>query len=383
MDRVLSINSDSVTAEAGALYVDVAEELEKLGLQFHVNTEIGNLSLGSAACAGTKDASMPGEFGQVHSYVTGVKMVLPSGQLLEVDDRQPEMMRMVRSSYGLLGIIYEVTLRVRPIQNLAVYHQTFSLKDFVQQLPDLVKRNESIMMYLFPFEDVITVEFRKYVPGDAAGPDRHVWGLRNLMWKTVGPRFCHEVTNDIEDPKLRYAVIDNFNYGMRLSLEHLSSDRTRAADQIIRYPAVSDSGRYTFSLWAFPEERYPRVLQEYFEFCREYYEQTGYRCNTLNVGYRIAKDASALFSYSIDGTVMTLDPVSTGNPGWYEFLDAYNEFSSSRGGIPLFNQTLGISRAQAAKAFGNRLTEFENERRRCDPDGRFLNPDFRELLSEG
>jgi FAD/FMN-containing dehydrogenase len=61
MNRILNINSDTVTAESGALYIDVAHELQKQNLQFFVNTEIGSLSIGSAACCGTKDASMPGE----------------------------------------------------------------------------------------------------------------------------------------------------------------------------------------------------------------------------------------------------------------------------------------------------------------------------------
>jgi len=37
---------------------------------------------------------------------------------------------------------------------------------------------------------------------------------------------------------------------------------------------------------------------------------------------------------------MTLDPVSTANPGWEEFLDAYNRFCSEREGARSLNQTL-------------------------------------------
>ena len=70
MNKILEIGKDTVTVQAGAIALDVAKELEKHGLQFYVNTEIGSLSVGSAACAGTKDASMPGEFGQVGSYIT-------------------------------------------------------------------------------------------------------------------------------------------------------------------------------------------------------------------------------------------------------------------------------------------------------------------------
>ena len=59
----------------------------------------------------------------------------------------------------------------------------------------------------------------------------------------------------------------------------------------------------------------------------------------LYVGYRIMKDRQSLLSYSWDGNVMTIDPVSTANPGWTEFLAAYNQFCSDHGGIPLLNQT--------------------------------------------
>src|ERR1035441_10959126 len=76
----------------GAIAIDVAHELQKHGMQFYVNTEIGSLSVGSACCAGTKDASMPGEYGQVGSYITSIKMVLPSGELLEASDQQPDLM---------------------------------------------------------------------------------------------------------------------------------------------------------------------------------------------------------------------------------------------------------------------------------------------------
>ncbi len=188
MNRILSITGDTVTAEAGALYIDIAQELEKRQLQFYVNTEIGNLSVGSAACAGTKDASMPGEYGQVGSYITGIKMVLPSGELLEVNESQPELLRKVRSSYGTFGIVTEATFRVRPILPMAVYHEIFALEEFLQKLPELKARKESMMYYIFPFENLITVEFRKYNPGASGDPNRIVWPLRNYMWGTAGPR---------------------------------------------------------------------------------------------------------------------------------------------------------------------------------------------------
>ena len=142
MNQVLSVTDDTLVVQAGALHIDLAKMLESKGLQFYINTEIGSLSSGSAACAGTKDASMPGEHGQVGSYITGVKMVLPNGQLLEVTEAgDPELMKKVRCCYGTFGIVYEVTYKIRKLLPMAVHHETFELEDFVAQLPALKARD--------------------------------------------------------------------------------------------------------------------------------------------------------------------------------------------------------------------------------------------------
>jgi FAD/FMN-containing dehydrogenase len=105
-----------------------------------VTTEIGNLSAGSAACCGTRDSSFEGEYGQVGSYVVGLKMVLPSGDLLEITEDQPELLRQIRASYGTFGIVFEVTFRVRPIVPMAVHRKTFRVDDFIAWFRELKKQ---------------------------------------------------------------------------------------------------------------------------------------------------------------------------------------------------------------------------------------------------
>jgi FAD/FMN-containing dehydrogenase len=383
MNQIQQITTDTITTQGGAIYIDVAQELAKKNLQFYVNTEIGNLSMGSAACSGTKDGSMPGEYGQVNSYLSAVEMVLPSGEILEIDESQPELLRQVRSSYGLFGIVTAATFRVRPILPMAVYHETFTLEDFVQRLPELFARNESMMYYVFPFDNLITVEFRKYNPGASGIPNHVIWPLRNYLWGSAGPAFCRQVEAEITDRAIRYGVIDGFCAMWRFKLTNLiCSDYTIAAQQMIRYPVPSNDSRYTFSFWAFPEASFADVLAGYFKFSRDYYQQEGYRTNMLSVGYRVAKDQNSLLSYSYDGNAMTVDPVSTANPGWEAFLDTYNELCSNQGGIPLLNQTARVTAAQAQKGLGDRLAVFAKARKTYDPGNRLLNGFFKDLLAE-
>ncbi|MCB0158492.1 MAG: FAD-binding oxidoreductase, partial [Caldilineaceae bacterium] len=172
MDRIIEITGDSVTVQAGALYIDVAKALEQRGLQFYVNVELGNLTVGSGSCGGTKDASMPGEFGQVASYAIGFTLVLPSGDVVRIGEEQPELLRIVRSSYGLLGIVVQVTFRVRPLAAMSVQHVSYRLGEFLEQLPQLKARKQSMMFFLMPFLDRVIVEYRQYHAGETAKPNR-------------------------------------------------------------------------------------------------------------------------------------------------------------------------------------------------------------------
>ena len=383
MNRILNMGADSATVEAGAIYIDIAKELEKKGLQFYINTEIGNLSAGSAACCGTKDASMPGEFGQVGSYITSLKMVLPDGNVREFGEQQAEQLAQVRSSYGTFGIVTEVTYKVRALQPMAVHHETYSTAEFVDRLPELLTSGNSLMLYLFPFEDLVTVEFRRYNPAAEGEPNRVAWPLRNYMWATAGPAFCARVEEDVPDKNLRYSIVDGFCRLWRFKLENLvKSDFTIPGDQIIRYPSPAGASKYTFSFWAIPEENYAAVLPAFFTFCRKYYETAGYRTNMLCVGYRVLKDQASLLSYSWNGNMITIDPVSTANPGWEQFLGAYNDFCSGHGGVPLLNQTPLLTRAMVEKALGERWRTFAQARKLFDPGNRLLNSYFKDLLGE-
>jgi len=242
--------------------------------------------------------------------------------------------------------------------------------------------NYSIMYYMFPFENKITVEFRKYNPGATGDPNYAAWALRNHIWGTSGPKFGHDIEQNVSIPSIRYGIIDAFNAGWRLQLETIvSSDYTLPPDQIIRYPPVSNDSRYTFSLFAFPEDQFPAAVTSFFKFCNDYYSQNGYRSNLLYVGYRIALDQKALLSYSYDGTVMTIDPVSTANPGWEDFLSAYNQFCVNLNGKPLLNQTPGLTPAILQGAYGNRLEVLAETRKQYDSQNRLLNVYFRQLLS--
>jgi L-gulonolactone oxidase len=381
MNRILHFTDDTVTVEAGATYIVVSNALKERGLQFHVTTEIGNVTLGAMATAATKDSSFPGGFGQISSYVTAVRLVTPDGKLREITERDnPEEMQIIRSSYGLFGILYEVTIKVRPTTALAVRHYSLSLENFRRYFPIYKARGYAVMYYIFPYVKRVLVELRKDNP-EVAPTSRHRWVYRNRFWRKYGPAVTLWIERSTGSAPLRSLADKLHFFLLRQALVFVvRSDRTWPHAQIINYPRDPGANKYLFSMWAFREGGFFDILEEYCDFCLAYEKATGYRCNLPSVGYAIARDVEALLSYSWEGATLSIDPASTGGPAWEEFLHHYNVFCSERRGVPLFNQTPFLTRDQVRKAFGVRIQQFAARRQAADPKNRMLDTYFRELL---
>jgi len=381
MNRILHFTGDTVTVEAGVTHIVLAQALKERGLQPYITTEIGNVTLGAMATAATKDSSFPGGFGQVSSYVTAVRLVAPNGSVREINERDnPDEMRLIRSSYGLLGIVYEVTIKVRPTTALAVRHYSLSLENFRKYFPVYRARGYAVMYYIFPYVKCVLVELRKDNP-EAEPNSRYRWIYRNRFWRKYGPAVTRWIQRNSHNHTLR-TLADNLHFFLlRQGLVFfVRSERTWPHAQIINYPRNPGDNKYLFSMWAFRETGFFDILEEYCEFCIAYEAKTGFRCDLPSVGYAIAQDTEALLSYSWDGATLSIDPASTGGPGWEEFLRAYNQFCSDRHGLPLFNQTPFLTRDQVQKAFGVRLQQFAARRKAADPKDRMLDSYFRELL---
>jgi FAD/FMN-containing dehydrogenase len=384
MNKILAIDDQAltITMQPGVRYIDAARALEKAGLAFHINFEIGNATVGSVACVGTKDGSFPGHYGQVASYLVAARMVLPSGEIREVDEREPELLRVVRSSFGLLGILFEITFRVRRLQALQVHHVAYSLDAFADNLPRLIAKaqeaNESIMYYLFPHIDKVVVEYLSYV----AGPIKShwQWRVRNWLFHPLAPGVARLV-DYVPSRWLRNRLYNAYQwFVIALLTLVIRGKATSPPDQILRYGEPAGFTAFTFSIWTFPVHEFPETIRGYFRFCKDYYKQHGFRCDLPSAGYLVAKDTSSLFSYSSKEAMMTTDPGANRIVGWNAFLVAYNAFAIARHGRPLINLTTWLTPEQAHIAFGEEIAVFQRFRHEFDPTDRLYSGFFRELF---
>ena len=375
----LDVDAEQMTAviPAGRLFIEVARELrDKHKLTFNVVTEIGALTIGAAACGATKDSSTTGNghFGQLCSGVIGMRLIQPNGEAGELRRGDPDFEALC-CSYGLFGIVTEVTFKLVPHTLMSLRHVKIPLDEFEARTSKLLQEGNALFLYLFPYENRpgIVAEVRRQVV--TSRPTCAVsLRLRNFFWlkglhRTVRlfrrlPPFFGKVHNGF----LRFVLVWLVRIKAVSPVNHVVDFRKR-------------SPKFTFSMWAFPRSRFPEVLRAYFDYCREVQQAGGFKTLLPQVSYHIGRDQSSLLSYSHDEDVWSLDPIASGDePGWHQFLDEFNARCSAWGGKPLFNQTPRLTPRQVQHAFGDRLHLFEKTRRRLDPNDRMLNDYFASLM---
>ena len=386
LKKILKIDAQKMTftAQAGLQMVEAAEVLRQQNLQFVLNIEIGNLTLGSAACCQTKDSLDGVEFGQVNSYVIGVKWVSPSGTLEEAShDKNPELLSLVRASYGLAGIVYEVTFKLKPLEIVKFDYHVHEIDALTQdQVSAFIASNEGVVCWTVGRSAVIQTRNR-------ATELRHEWlaGSRRFGWNFLAAFAGRGLREHSPGTALTH-LAEDLGAGVELGfyrLLHATGGFTlHDPDKMIDYSKTPQSARYAFTFWAFPSQNWVKNLKAYVEFAESHFKQHGFRCNMPLGAYFIRQDTSSLLSYSYDGDIFSLDPIhapsDSDKTAWASFLQAFNDWAHQRGGIPLLNQSPFVKKAHVVAAYGERWRKLSDWVRTVDPNNRMRNPFFEELL---
>lgn len=389
MNNILGIDSTSltVTAQAGAQILDVSRALRGQSLQMMLNIEIGNMTLGSAACCHSKDALDGIEFGQVCSYVTAMKWVTPAGDLAEASEADnPELLRLMRSSNGLCGIIYEVTLQIKPIEALHFTYLPRPVDDLTQaEVDNILNTSEGLICWTVGRTVVFQQRHRIDHPGILGSLEA---AARRELWNFEGAHVGQFIDRFATDPALRNTLQQgNFDAAKLLysTLHLLGGITLLAPDKTIDYHNTPPSARYAFTFWAFPRSQWLTNLRAYLDFADQFFSSTGFRCNLPLGSYHIRQDANSLLSYTYDQEIVSIDPINATIPAdlpvWQKFLQQFNDFSSQRDGYPLLNQSPFVEQKHVQAAYGQRWMQFSAAVRSADPGGRMLNPFFAPLLA--
>ena len=380
LDQIIQFGETTVRAQAGVRIGTLVRALAERAQELPLTPEMGNISLGALAVTTCPQASYGAGIAQLSSLITELKIITPQGKHMTVLERDRALMRVLRSSFGLLGVVHEVVLRVQPLTPVKIDYQMLSLKEFSARFNAIVDGAGALRLHISPFDARIIVE-RRTLKDPASLSRSGIWQIRNSVMRNVMPAFGATVGSVLSGPGLRSVVVSGVQRAVAATLNPTARGVTMHAHEWMReLPPQAWKSRHTYSLWAFPQEHFPKVLGAYFAFCKTHYQENRYRCNVVNGASRVHQDKGSLFSVSYAGPMFTLEPSSTGDHGWDDFLIDFNDFASRLGGVPTFNQTRALQPEHISKAFGDRLKLFRALRQRTDPLNRLRNSYFAYLL---
>jgi hypothetical protein len=293
-------------------------------------------------------------------------------------------MYLMRSSYGLGGVIYEVTFRIKPLEAIQFSYLPRPIKDLTDKEVDRII-DASRGLICWTVGGTAHFQTRKHV--DRVGPFASLFATgRRTLWNHTEARVGRFIDRRIPTKPLRNASLDAWFAGSKLlmsTLHLVGGASLYNSDKTIDYSRTRPSAKYAFTFWAFPRSQWLGVLREYVEFSENHFNKYDFRCNMALGSYFIRKDTHSILSYSHDGDIFSIDPIHAyaDKPAWDRFLKEFNEFADKRNGIPLLNQSPFVEMRHVEAAYGARSREFSARVKAADPQRRMLNPFFADLLS--
>jgi len=368
----------TITVGGGARVIEIAQKLKEHRLQIEVTPEIGNATAGSVACCGTKDSSLgPRGLGQVSSCVQSLRMIDAKGNDLSIDDTSQPSLSEVRCSYGLLGIIYEVTFRTQPLQSLEFSYRTFDLRNLPTLDEILGAQDGGFLAILLPYDRKLMVERRKPL-GKFIEPslrERFSRWLRDAIWESGGSAI---------------ATIFPYNWAFNLLdkifalpfLYIVGTFRACRSDTTIDFKEKRWH-YFDFTFWAIPASQWSKIIPEFMDWADAYLKHTGFRPSLSTEMYFIRRDQHSPLSFSFKEDIFTLDMVDCrpNDPAWHQMNREFNRFVARFGGRPLLNQTKQVDRKLIPAALdADWQTGWKNLAAKARAQPRFINPFFDALL---
>jgi FAD/FMN-containing dehydrogenase len=372
LDDIVDIDAYNhrITVQAGARISQVVDALAVHGMELEGSHDLMNRTVGGAVAGGCIGPAIGRDNALFASQVLGLKAITPEGQILVADIGQQKILSVMRLSYGMLGAIYEVTLRARPVMGFSATHRRCTTEQFSNAVEKLARTDIGLKFFLLPFRDTVYLDLRRF-DAQAKATATLPWKLKDWGESTVLPNVFKSLSRIIPVSGVRYRLIDQVS-SMTQGL--VSNRLVSEGSMSTAKSGVKPQHSLRYSTWFFPASDFTVTVQAYREFCTEVREASGFRCDMPTVGYLLGRDQSAILSPCFDEPMIALRAVSTQSKGWEDFAIDLGEFASKWGGAPLFNQSRELNPNYAKTVFGNRMEYFRKVRRQVDPENRMMNP---------
>ena len=374
LDRILQVDPTgaTVTVQPGVRIGDLVEELSEYGYELAGGHDLLSRTIGGAVAGGCIGPAFGDDGALLASQVQSVKLITPGGKPVEIRADQKNLLHAFRLSFGMLGVIYEIKLRIRPMRTFSVAHRSCSFEEFGEIAEQLASVDVGLKFFLMPFRNRVYLDIRRHCD-DSTATHRIPWKVKDWGESTVLPNVVKSLNRIVPVSGVRYRLIDHFS-ALTQGIVNNRLVNSGSNSMVQCSSSAGRAARLNYSTWFFPAADFAIVVQAYRDFSLRVQESSGYRCDMPTIGFRIGRDNSALLSPSFDEPMIALRAISAASRGWDDFAIDFGDFARHWGGVPLFNQTREVPADYPTQVFGGRLGFFKKIRRQFDPENRMMNP---------
>jgi len=321
--------NNRATLKAGTSLHDLGPALHEVGLALENYGDVDFQALCGAVGTGTHGTGI--KLGSFSSMVVGGRMISASGDTVEIDEDDLDMLHAAQVSLGTLGFFTELTMRLVPALKLHRREWCVHIEDCLLHLDRLIEENRNFDFYWHPRRD-------------------------EAQLRTLNPPG--------EDPEELFRELPTYE-GIRKNDEGWSYEILPQQHGI-----KFDEMEYMLPIEAF-RDCFLEIRQRIKERHRQY---VGWRvlCRT------IAADDGFLSPYQGRDT-MTISFLQNNTLPYKEYFEDIEHILRSYGGRPHWGKQHTL-KAGDLRPLYPMWDHFAEIRERMDPDGVFLNDYLRELL---
>ena len=151
---VRGIDPDRQVATIGAATPiwDIGPALYSLGFGFKNQGDVDRQTLGGVVSTGTHGTGPT--LGSFSAEVGGFRLMLASGEVIDCTPIENDTIYEAgRLSLGLLGVLTEISMHVRPVYKLVEKNFLMSSREVLQKLDTLVRSNRHFEFFWFPYAE--------------------------------------------------------------------------------------------------------------------------------------------------------------------------------------------------------------------------------------
>lgn len=341
------VTADRATRTArvrgGTRLADLGEPLWRSGLSLKNQGDTDEQTLAGATATGTKGSGS--SFGSISSCIRGMRLVTGVGEIVSIDDSDPDLLHAAQVSLGLLGIVTELTMDCAPAYRLQEANRIMTLDELMDTWDSSIDAYRHFSFF--------------WAPSDHSSA---LYGIPELKADQAWVKYLTELPDEPESGNGVTAVTGLFG--------------NRSGRSYLMFPDIPDDQQPGYIELEYMLDR-ANGREAFLALRRMMLEEHPEAVSPVQVRWQRADEAFLSPQYARDSVSISVSGEEDKN--YHRFLRAVDAELRRWDARPHWGKMHYLTADQVAAAYP-RLTTFLDVRREFDPDGLFLNRHFRKLF---